>query len=221
MHSLLNLIGKGIQLNPEYVVLIHNGTDLSLLRKSGSYWSAPASRSIINISQNNTGGKSIYYLIAREIKNILAPNIWSFLRMKIKKKNKIHDDFKNIRDKKADFKNVEKMFRSALISFVNVSRAWGIKPVLMTEFSRIKYNDEYFIKKYPYEDRDEYIKQYNQLNNIIREVAKSENVLIIDLARQIPSSDEFIYDVIHLNEKGSLLAADIISEFFEKILRDN
>ena len=122
--------------------------------------------------------------------------------MKIKKKNKIHDDFKNIRDKKADFKNVEKMFRSALISFVNVSRAWGIKPVLMTEFSRIKYNDEYFIKKYPYEDRDEYIKQYNQLNNIIREVAKSENVLIIDLARQIPSSDEFIYDVIHLNEKG-------------------
>ena len=93
------------------------------------------------------------------------------------------------------------MFRSALISFVNVSEH-GIKPVLMTEFSRIKYNDEYFIKKYPYEDRDEYIKQYNQLNNIIREVAKSENVLIIDLARQIPSSDEFIYDVIHLNEKG-------------------
>ena len=86
LHSLLNLIGKGIPLNPEYVVLMHNGTDLSLLRKSGSYWSAPASRSIINISQNNTGGKSIYYLIAREIKNFLAPNIWSFLRMKIKKK---------------------------------------------------------------------------------------------------------------------------------------
>ena len=221
LHSLLNLIGKGIPLNPEYVVLMHNGTDLSLLRKSGSYWSAPVSRSIINISQNSSDGKNIYYLIAREIKNFLAPNIWSFLRMKIKKKNGLQDDFKSIRDETADFENVKKMFRSALISFVNVSKAWGIKPVLMTEFSRIKFNDEYFIKNYPYQDRDEYIEQYHQLNNIIREVAKKEKVLIIDLARQIPSSDEFIYDVIHLNENGSLLAADIISEFFEKILSDN
>ena len=84
----------------------------------------------------------------------------------------------------------------------------------MTEFSRINLKDKYFLNKYPYSDGIEYVEQYQDFNNIIREVAKSENVLIIDLAKEIPQTKDFIYDGIHLNEKGSLLVADIITKFF-------
>ena len=78
----------------------------------------------------------------------------------------------------------------------------------------IKAFNEYFLNKYPYSDGIEYVEQYQDFNNIIRDVAKSENVLIIDLAKEIPQTKDFIYDGIHLNEKGSLLVADIITKFF-------
>lgn len=211
IHSLLNFIGKGIPLKPEYSVLMQNGTDLSLLRKSGSYWSAPHSRSIIQISSTDQTTLNLLRVIARNIKNFVAPNIWGFFRAKIKSSR---DDFKIIRNDKAEFNNVKKMFKSALKSFVSVSRAWDIEPILMTEFSRINLKDKYFLNKYPYSDGIEYVEQYQDFNNIIREVAKSENVLIIDLAKEIPQTEDFIYDAIHLNEKGSLLVADIITKFF-------
>ena len=214
IHSLLNFIGKGIPLKPEYSVLMQNGTDLSLLRKSGSYWSAPHSRSIIQISSTNQTTLNLLRIIARNIKNFVAPNIWGFFRAKINEKKSTRDDFKIIRNDKAEFNDVKKMFKSALKSFVSVSRAWDIEPILMTEFSRINLKDEYFLNKYPYSDGIEYVEQYQDFNNIIRDVAKSENVLIIDLAKEIPQTKDFIYDGIHLNEKGSLLVADIITKFF-------
>ena len=197
---------------------MQNGTDLSLLRKSGSYWSAPHSRSIIQIDQTDQTTLNLFKNIAKNAKNFVAPNIWGFFRAKINEKNSTQDDFKAIRNEKAEFNNAKKMFRSALISFVSVSRAWDVKPILMTEFSRINLKDKYFLSKYPYSDGIEYVEQYKEFNDIIREVAQSENVLIIDLAKAVPQTEDFIYDSIHLNEEGSLLVADIITKFFEKIL---
>tara|TARA_B110000008_G_scaffold278546_1_gene322705 strand:- start:2472 stop:3578 length:1107 start_codon:yes stop_codon:yes gene_type:complete len=218
IHSLLNFIGKGVPLKPQYSVLMQNGTDLSLLRKSGSYWSAPNSRSIIQIDQTDQTTINLIRNLAKKIKNLIAPNIWGFFRAKINERNSTQDEFKSIRNQTAEFNNIKKMFRSALKSFVSVSRAWDVEPILMTEFSRINLKDKYFLSQYPYTDGIEYVEQYQEFNNIIREVARSENVLIIDLAKAVPQTDDFIYDGIHLNEKGSLLVADIITKFFEGIL---
>ena len=94
----------------------------------------------------------------------------------------------------------------------------------MTQFSRIN-PDDLFIKKvldtseyYYYNDEDFYLycDYYERFNNKIREIAEKENLLLIDLANLVPASNLYIYDPVHLNNKGSELVAEIIASELEK-----
>ena len=65
---------------------------------------------------------------------------------------------------------------------------------------------------------EQYREIYHQMNEAIRESAEENNVLLIDLDRNIPSSKDFIYDLVHLNDRGSILAANIIQSHLSTIL---
>jgi hypothetical protein len=214
LHSLLSLIGKGIQIKPDYAVLMHNANDLSLLRKTGSYWIAPGSRSIIQVVNGQPQRKNSFYLIGKEIKNFLIPNLYGFIRAKIRTSPTSNDDFREFRGQKINFNDVKKMYQSSIRSFVHIARAWDIEPVLMTQFNRINIKNDDFLKSYKDTDVNQFIKEYQMLNKVIRDIAKSENVLIVDLATKIPSDKKYIYDSTHLTEKGSLLVAKILTNFF-------
>jgi hypothetical protein len=43
-------------------------------------------------------------------------------------------------------------------------------------------------------------------------VGKQDGVLVIDLAALIPQDKQYMYDVVHLNTRGSQLAAQLISD---------
>ena len=73
LHSTLNLIAKVIPLKPDYVVLMHNTNDLGVLRQTGSYWDAPQNRSLVQVQNTRS-----FYIIVREIKDLLMPNIYLF-----------------------------------------------------------------------------------------------------------------------------------------------
>jgi hypothetical protein len=49
-------------------------------------------------------------------------------------------------------------------------------------------------------------------------VGKSHNVLVIDLAGLIPQDKQYMYDVVHLNPRGSQLAAQLISERLQPLV---
>ena len=66
----------------------------------------------------------------------------------------------------------------------------------------------------------EYVEKYHELNQIVRDVAKTKNVSIIDLASSVPRTKEYMYDVVHLNDKGSILVSQLLTSFFEKKLRN-
>ena len=90
----------------------------------------------------------------------------------------------------------------------------------MTQFNRINPDDELFEKQSSnMVNSEKYIKNYARLNDVIREVGASRKVDVIDLANLIPSSSEFMYDPVHLNENGSRLAAEILTEYWTKKLR--
>ena len=61
-------------------------------------------------------------------------------------------------------------------------------------------------------DYIEYKNMYDSMNDIIREVSLENDILCIDLDRLVPSDSNFFYDLIHYTDKGSILAASIISE---------
>jgi len=222
MHSVLNLIGKGIELEPDYAVLMHNINDLAVLTKTGSYWIAPHSRSIIQTE--NLEGEFNLIVIVRALKNYFLPHLYSYLKPRLfPSSGAVADEFEQIglSWKEINRTGIQEQFKDSLVSFVLLCRVWDIEPILMTQFNRINKDDpafQFWFEKI--KDRglkeDEFISEYNGFNDIIRQVASEHNVLLIDLAKLVPSTSTYLYDVVHLTEEGSKLVGEIFVDAFLK-----
>ena len=60
---------------------------------------------------------------------------------------------------------------------------------------------------------------YKILNEITQVVAIQDNVTLIDLDTQIPKTNEFLYDAIHLNEAGSILAGELVTKKLVQVIK--
>ena len=63
---------------------------------------------------------------------------------------------------------------------------------------------------------DEFIYLYKEANSIVSEISSLNNVEFIDLNNLVPKTSEYIYDMIHLTDKGSLLVSEIITNYLKK-----
>ena len=235
MHSIFALLAKGIALEPNYVVLMHNINDFALLSKTESYWIAPRSRAVL--VKNNDGkfstiedsSRNIFFNLIKTAKNVLAPNLYTYLRPRLFADITLHrDEFEGFSKKyiDLDLDLMESRFRSSITSFVKISRAWNIKPILMTQGNRIDHNLEYFQKWVVRYQRGEMTARefsdlYARMNQITREVAIQENVTLIDLDSQIPKTNEFLYDTIHLNQAGSILMGELVSTKLAEVIQSH
>ncbi|MCG2773041.1 MAG: hypothetical protein L6277_13265, partial [Desulfobacterales bacterium] len=105
-------------------------------------------------------------------------------------------------------------FSLNLQTFINICRAREITPVLMTQASRLTESPDPLIRKsmrslevsqgITYTD---FKGAFDRLNQTIRDVGAKNQVLVIDLAREIPPVKENIADVAHFNDRGSRLVA--------------
>ena len=221
MHSLLSLIGKGIPYKPNHIILMHAVNDLTTLSKTLSYWGEqPEGRSLIQKESKIVENVGLYR-VARSVKNFLVPNLWLKIShiFQVTAEKTPQDEWAALRDRKYKFSDIENamvdQFTASLKSFVAVSREWGIEPILMTQFNRVK-KDDLFVReayeRYPQPiSYDDFVRLYQKTNGIVRTVAKQEKVFLIDLDTQIPSTKEYIYDAVHLNTKGSEIVAEKIT----------
>jgi hypothetical protein len=53
---------------------------------------------------------------------------------------------------------------------------------------------------------------YHRMNQVIREYAKTNSLICIDLDNGIPHNSMYIYDQVHMNSAGSSLASRLIVE---------
>lgn len=229
IHSINTLVNEVIPLKPDAVIMEHNMNDLiQLLYMEDDYWCsgprtlltnehamrAAALRSVIYITIPNLYMKIRHSKIVSSICYALlsrdAPDEWAGVRGK---------------KLKIDKEDLVSNFKSSLQTFVGICKAWGIKPVLLTQQNRLKENPDRLIL----EDTEKKLgtvgvsyQQFKELfdlsNQTIREVAKENNILLVDLAKKIPQEKEYMRDQVHLVSKGSQLAAKIISEKLLKIL---
>jgi len=143
MHSLLSIIGKAIPYRPNHIVLMHAVNDLGLLSKTLSYWDAPNGRSLIQLD-NTTIKNTVIYDLARFVKNLLVPNLWLKTHYIFNHTidSTAKDEWAFYRERKYEYNDINKalneQFKASLKSFVRLCRAWGIEPILMTQFNRIK-----------------------------------------------------------------------------------
>ena len=57
-------------------------------------------------------------------------------------------------------------------------------------------------------------------NDITREVGIKNNILVIDLAKEMPKSTEFYYDFLHYSNQGSKKVAEIINSNLQPFLKN-
>lgn len=113
---------------------------------------------------------------------------------------------------------MQKEFNWALQMVVTACKTHDILPVLMTQANRYKDNpDELILKNMDlmlnagitYET---FKKEYDTFNDIVRDIAKTNEIPLIDLAKLVPQEKEYMYDTMHYNDDGSKFVANIISE---------
>jgi lysophospholipase L1-like esterase len=233
----LILYSKIIDLKPSHVFVMHNVNDLVLLSKTMSYWDAPSGRAIIlDRNEKNSTFKISAYSILKWIKDNFFSNIYRIFKNFFKIDDKffarnmggLGDEFSDYRNNfflsdPAKLKIIETYFKNGLNTFINICKANGIQPVLMTQPNRIENKSKFFMnefKKWGYNESqlDIFSRAYTRFNQIILEIANENEVHYIDLNAKVPQTDKYIYDSVHLSNEGSALASDIIFNFISEIL---
>ena len=194
-HAIDILLNKIVPLKPKYVVLMECINDWTTLLFEGSYWNRNPTRSLI-----------------------VDPNS----KLPINS-----DEWAHLRGKKLawDAGKIVEEFKKAQLTFISICKANNIEPILMTQANRYsqvpdeKITKDLTSKLEPFGLTYDDVKNINSLmNNQIRENATKNNLLLIDLDRLVPRSSVYMYDIVHYNDKGSILAAEIISkELIKKI----
>jgi len=218
LHCLNILLNKIVNLKPDIVVLMENINDLAILMYEKTYWNTNPSRSPIQerLPTFNTVGQDLrqtFYLV----RDLTFPNLSRELKKMSLFGGKVKgDEFKDVRGQKItiDQDLLVREFSLNLQTFINLCRARSIIPVLMTQASRLTDHPDPPIKKIMHQleisqgiTYAEFKAAFDRLNQTIRGLGAQNQVLVIDLAREIPPVKENICDVAHFNDQGSRLVA--------------
>jgi lysophospholipase L1-like esterase len=221
LHSLNILLNKVVELKPDLVVMMHNINDLAVLLYEKTYWNHHPTRSPLVEKPPcwKTVGKNLEetFQLARDL---VIPNLYGAVYRLVHTEGKFKaDEFKQVRGRKI-LVNQEQLvpeFTLNLQTFINICRARGITPVLMTMPSRLKDRPDPLIARLMkgLEDQQgitytDFKGAFDRFNQTIREVGARNQVLVVDLAQEIPQEKEYMSDVAHFTPAGSRLVAQRI-----------
>jgi hypothetical protein len=200
---------------------MENINDLSTLLYEGTYWNQGTPRSPLETLKKRQ-------LVGKLLKEIFIPNLnHAYRTLKKSLAREEEDEFAGARGKKLviDRINMGGAFAAGLQTLVCTCQAWGIVPVLMTQANRITDRPDPVVAAYIGRDgRDlglsyqEFKELYDAFNDAIREVGRKNQVMVIDLAREVPPDKKYLYDLVHFNDAGSQLAAGIIAAKLQGVI---
>ncbi len=222
LHSLDVLLNKVLPLKPDLVVMMHNINDLSILLLEKSYWNKNPYRSPLIEEKPDwrTVGKNLQetFQLARDL---VIPNLYATLHRLLHAQGQSQaDEFRAVRGQKIEVNQdvLVREFTFNLQTFINICRARGITPVLMTMPSRLKDDPDPLIRRLMerLEEQNgisyrDFKGAFDRFNQTIREVAGQNRVDLVDLAREIPQEKAYMSDVVHFNPAGSRLVAQKIA----------
>ena len=224
MHSLLLLLGKVVPLRPDFVVLMHGINDIGALTTERTYWSTSGSLRLLEEERISVGDAG----------KVLVRSLIPYTTEQLQRGTKALRELFRVRraqaqtpkpaegpDRRAE---MGRDFESSLRSFVRVASAWGITPVLMTQV---------FVEPTSATERSGAFVNREQLggagarpgsqpsllddfNAITREVARSEAVPLIDLARARDWRFGDVYDAVHFTDEGSKKVAEVVATALEE-----
>jgi hypothetical protein len=209
-------------------IMLHNNNDVAIMLYEKSYWNNSPTRRLIYDTNE--------YILANFFKIMrdkFIPNIARELRLagarlrtllKSGGMDKDADEFAKMRKTKVNYdsSNMVEHFEMNLQTFIMICKIRKITPVLMTMASRFTENPDKAISdrfKSVAISYQEYKRLFELFNESIRRKAKENGILLVDLAAEIPARKEYIYDVIHYNNYGSVKAAETIKDKIKPLLQ--
>ena len=228
MNSLDILLNKIIPIKPDVAIMMHDNNDVAIMLYEKSYWNTNKTRRLI--FDVNEYIVSNFFKITRDK---LIPNISRELRLagarfrtlsRRRNQDKSTDEFAKTRHTKVNYNAGEmvEQFEMNLQTFITICKIRKITPVLMTMASRFTDNPDKAIMdrfKTVAISYQEYKHLFDLFNDSIRRKAIENNVLLIDLATNMPQKKDYIYDVIHYNNNGSIKASGIIKDKLKPLLQ--
>jgi hypothetical protein len=222
MHSINILLNKGLALKPNIAVMMHNINDLTVLLYEKNYWNNNPTRSLLveERSKNSITNQ------LKAIVKLMTPRVYSQL-VTLKKNIYLYllddvniDEFAHLRGEKLSVNknDILNSFEKSLLTFVAICKSNKILPVLMTQANRFKKNpDKIIINNWTLEkdfgiSYAEYKDIYDSMNNVVIKVGASSRTLVIDLAKEVPQKNTYLYDSVHYNNKGTKYAAKIVAD---------
>ena len=219
LHSLDILLNKVLPLKPDIVIMMENINDLSILLHEKSYWNKNKSRSVIFDVNDEIVSNFFKIMRDRWIPNFSAEmrNFDRSIRYLWKSDSKINDEYATTRGNPivVDKSRMVEQFEMNLQSFIYLCKARNIIPIIMTMSSRFKEKPDKIVAdavKDTGVDYRQFKDIFDTFNESIRKKAKENNIIVIDLAKKIPQEKEFMYDVVHHTDNGSIKTAEVISE---------
>ena len=195
--------------------MMHNNNDVAIMLYEKTYWNTNTTRRLI--FDVNEYIMRNFFKITRDK---FIPNISRELRLAgarfrtlLRKRNtdNSHDEFAKTRHTKVNYNASEMVaqFEMNLQTFIAICNIRKITPVLMTMASRFTVVISY----------QEYKRLFDLFNDSIRRKAQENDVLLIDLSAAMPQKKDYIYDVIHYNNNGSVKASEIIKDQLKPLLQ--
>ncbi len=222
LHAIDILINKVMPIQPQIVVFMENVNDLSTLAHYGSYWPKVSTRAPIETLKKHK-------LVGKLLKETFIPNLnkaWKDFKTSFFRGEE-EDEFAASRGKKlkVDKGRFVREFEMNLQTLVYLCQVRGITPVLMTQANRFTADPDVAVRGWAerFEQRNgisypQYKEIYDAMMDTIRSVARKNQIQLIDLAREIPRTKEFMYDNVHFNDAGSKLAAQIIARELKPLM---
>jgi hypothetical protein len=202
VHDEINVLFNHVVADrPDFAVLMEASNDIGMLREPGGY-------------AHSMGLPVSFKLTAKWLLQMMSSRsaLAGLLRQ-----SSLPEGLRP-KDPTADWRQTEApadsgrvdMYRSRLKTFVHMCRDFHIEPVLMTQ----PYSHQRTSLTPVWLDET----AQDQFNEVIREVGRSENVLVIDLMthlrRDVPgwnTPNDIFYDAIHVTDRGSHVYADYIA----------
>lgn len=222
-HATFDAFGRfyaeGHLLRPDYVVLYSAWNDIKcfrekdpLLRVVRPHEKDPRARTYGWIDGLLSRHSQIYYRLK------VAYFDWKF---RIGKEGAMPRDEGNAQIQDAALRQ----YKLNVELFTDCARDIGAVPVLVTEgrlVSRDNTEDER--KRIPYRyvqfDHDTLCKAFDDADRIMKDVAHSKNVPLVDAAKELSGCRECFYDHVHTTAEGSQRLAQLVAKQLERLIRE-
>lgn len=218
VHSMNILVNKVNAFNPKYVVINHNVNDLSILLNEGTYFNSNHSRSLLLTSTEDLYNYKVGYPSNKFVKKYIPHIALVLLPTSFDGEKASVLEFRDGPLLGLKLDSVKQIFKKSIDGLVKYAKAWGVKPVLLAQGSCMEHYESPNKHKYVGYDLAEW---HGEFNNVIRAVAKENDVLLVDGERLMKNKKELFYDPVHYTDSGSILIGNAIAEVLKSDLAVN